>query len=154
LGFGSTFDLQRPELTTTVHIGGGLSIPTSFERSKGAELHEGVGLTSLASDLSVSEGPEKRAVEGVHLMSSALAISGLGLALSGSPSSAPGSPSSASLLMHPAPAIFGPGLALSGSPSSASGCSDLESKWLSNEGGLPKLGGGVVDKSPLSSFLR
>lgn len=48
LGIGSTSDLQRP--------------PTSPEKSKGAELHEGAGSTSLAADLSVSEVPANWAV--------------------------------------------------------------------------------------------
>jgi hypothetical protein len=51
LGFGSTVNLQRPEATTTIDIGGGLSAPTSPERSKGAKLLKGAGSTSLATDL-------------------------------------------------------------------------------------------------------
>lgn len=61
---GHTSGLQRPEVTTTtVDLGGGLSAPTSAglsapdvsesptspERSKGAELHEDAGSTSLAA---------------------------------------------------------------------------------------------------------
>jgi hypothetical protein len=56
LGFESTLDLQRSEMTKTVDIGGGLSAPTSSERSKGAKPHEGAGSTSLAADLSVTDG--------------------------------------------------------------------------------------------------
>lgn len=80
LGFGSTLGLQRPEVTTTIDMGGGLSTPISFEMSKGAEdtparplsfPPEGAGSclnTLLAADLYslVSEGFAKRAVEVAH----------------------------------------------------------------------------------------
>jgi len=55
--------LQRPEVMTTVDMGGGLSVPTNSKVSIGAEEFsfplEGVDSclnTSLASDLSASEG--------------------------------------------------------------------------------------------------
>jgi hypothetical protein len=76
LGFGSTSDLQWPEVTTEVDMGGGLSTLTSSEMSKGAEYTpvrplsfplEGAGSclnTFLAVDLSslVFEGFAKLSV--------------------------------------------------------------------------------------------
>jgi len=63
VGFGSSSGLQRPEVTTAVDMGGGLSDPTSSEVSIDAEDFyfplEGAGsclITSLAADLSASEG--------------------------------------------------------------------------------------------------
>jgi hypothetical protein len=145
LGFGSTSRLQWLEVTTTVDIDGGLSAPTSSERSIGAvELSfpsEGANSclnASLAVDLSVSEGLAKRAVDDAHSL-----LMPIG---SGPVSSAPESSMCASYpvqaSMFPSmslPTISGLGTALSGSPSSVStlppiavsvlfGCSKLDSK--------------------------
>jgi hypothetical protein len=53
VGFGSTLGLQRPRVTTTVDLGGGLSTPTSSEFSYPLE---GTGSYLMAIDFSVSEG--------------------------------------------------------------------------------------------------
>jgi hypothetical protein len=142
-GFGSTSGLQWPEVTTMVDMGGGLSAPTSFELSKGAEefsFLEGASSclnTSFIANLSVFEGFANWAVDAVHSL--------LLPAWSGPVSSAPEFVSAFPCVSLPA--ISSPCSAFSGSPfviASSSevsvpfGCSDVDSKGFS-EGFSPTL---------------